>query len=105
MHRFPAMHEIDKMDLEEAADLYTNLPAPKCAAEIAIIRAVGDHAHQLRTVARAGEVKPKLLFTEPKPEGEEAAPAITKRPKWKTTPKPAETETGGALFFMQGLKR
>jgi hypothetical protein len=99
------MHEIETMDLEETTDLYASLPAPKCAAEIAIIRAVGDRAHALRTVARAGEVKPKLLFTTPKPEGEQAAPVITKRPKWKTAPEPAEAETGGALFFMQGLKR
>jgi hypothetical protein len=99
------MREVDSMDLEESTDLYANLPAPKNAGELAIIRAVGDRAHALRTVARAGEVKPKLLFTTPKPEGEQAAPVITKRPKWKATPKPAEAETGGALFFMQGLKR
>jgi hypothetical protein len=101
------MHEIDTMDLEESADLYNSLPAPKNAAEIAIVTAVGDRAHALRIVARAGEVKRKLIFTTPKePEGEEAAaPVITKRPKWKTAPKPAEAETGGALFFMQGLKK
>ena len=105
-HRWPAQAEIPTMTAEEAYDLYYGLPAPQDGAQLATLRALGDHAWKQRQQDEAGMIKPVHL---PMPEKipAEAAPAPLPKPKkFKRPAAPAKAaDAGGSLFFLQALKQ
>lgn len=104
--RWPSSAEIETMESTEAYDLYYNLPAPADAHQLAIIRALGDKAWQMRQEEDFGKAK-RTYLPMPQPVPVEAAKApLPPKPKPVQKPKPApkEESAGGALFFLAGLK-
>lgn len=104
--RWPSFGDIEAMESTEAYDLYYHLPAPADAEQLAIIRALGDKGWQMRQEEDAGKVKRTFL---PMPErspapAAQAAPAARPKFKAKARPSAAPASTGGASFFLAGLK-
>lgn len=102
--RWPSFAEIKAMESTEAYDLYWNLPAPADAAQLEVIRALGDQAWKMRQ--EEDGVRAKRTFL-PMPGKSPAEPVIlsSKRPKFKPAAKASEEARGGAQFFLSGLKR
>lgn len=103
---WPTFAEIEAMESTQAYGLYYGLPAPVNAEQIAIIRALGDHAWKMRQEEDAGKAKPKYLpMPAPAPvEVPPEAPALVAQKK----PQPAapkEEERGGSLFFLAALQK
>jgi hypothetical protein len=103
--RWPSFAEIETMESTEAYDLYWNLPAPANAEQLAIIRALGDKAWQMRQEEEKGRAKRTFLPMPEKMPLEEAKVPLPERPKFKAKPKPAAKQEGGASFFLASLTR
>ncbi len=104
--RWPSFAEIESMESTEAYDLYWHLPAPANADQLALIRALGDKAWQMRQEEDFGKAKPTYLPMPEKAPVEEMPSPLPPRPKFKLKTKPAahEERPGGATFFLAGLK-
>lgn len=104
--RWPSFGDISAMESTEAYDLYYNLPAPENADQLALIRALGDKAWQMRQEEDAGKAKRTFLPMPEKAPVEEVKSPLPPRPKFKLKPKPVahEERPGGASFFLAGLK-
>lgn len=101
--RWPSFVEIDSMESTEAYDLYYNLPAPENADQLALIRALGDKAWQMRQEEDAGKAK-RTFLPVPEKAPMQAEPLPAKRPFFKPKPVAHEERPGGASFFLAGLK-
>jgi len=100
--RWPSFAEVETMESTEAYDLYWHLPAPADAGQIELIRALGDQAWKMRQEEDAGKVRRTYLpmsKAESKP-----APKPAPKPKFYPKPAPKEERSGGASFFLAGLK-
>lgn len=104
--RWPSFVEIESMESTEAYDLYWNLPAPANADQIALIRALGDKAWQMRQEEDHGKAKRTYLPMPEKAPVEAVKAPLPPRPQFKHKPKPMthEERPGGASFFLAGLK-
>jgi len=90
------------LESTEAYDLYYNLPAPADAHQLAIIRALGDKAWQMRQEEDFGKAKRTYL---PMPETVAVTtPKPAPKPKFQPKPKAQEEAVGGSLFFLAGIK-
>ena len=102
--RWPHEREIEHMTSTEAYELYYGLPAPAHADQLAIIRALGDKAWQMRQEEDSGKAKRSYLPMPEKAPEIVATEPLPSKPKPAPKPKAEPKREGGASFFLAGLK-